>query len=123
MTPEEQVSYLNTLEQDTVQRLIKNEAEPDWDVPAVARLDVSLLQMLHEVMFGAMSHGGLIRAVMVQVADGKGGAAYTPPRRTSSGVNCRVTALGGEGHMLTRSLPATRSVCACSRDFIMESSR
>ena len=35
--------------------------------------------MLHEVMFGAMSHGGLIRAVMVQVADGKGGAAYTPP--------------------------------------------
>jgi len=79
MTPEEQVSYLNTLEQDTVQRLIKNEAEPDWNIPAIARLDVSLLQMLHEIMLGPISHGGLIRAVMVHVADGKGGVVYTPP--------------------------------------------
>ena len=79
MSPEEQVSWLNTLQQDTVQRLIKNEAEPDWDVPAIARLDVSLLQMLHEVVLGAMPHSGLLRAVVVQVADGKGGVSYTPP--------------------------------------------
>jgi fido (protein-threonine AMPylation protein) len=79
MSPEEQVSYFNTLEQDTVQRLIKNEVEPDWAVPAIARLDVSLLQMLHEIMLGPFSHGGLLRAMAVYVADGKGGTAYKPP--------------------------------------------
>jgi fido (protein-threonine AMPylation protein) len=81
MSREEQVSYLNTLQQDTVQRLIKNEAEPDWDVPAVARLDVSLLQLLHEIMVpgASMPHAGLLRAVMVQVRREDGEVMYTPP--------------------------------------------
>lgn len=99
MSPEEQVSYFTTLEQDTLQRLIRNESTADnllqgMPIPAIARLDVSLLQMLHEVMFRltqpnatreiramemAGSHISLLRAHTVYVSSGDGGIAYMPP--------------------------------------------
>lgn len=79
MSPEEQVSYFNTYQQDMIQRLIKNEAEPEWGVPAIARLDVSLLQMLHEIMLGATPHSGVLRAIAAQVIDGDGRVVYAPP--------------------------------------------
>jgi Fic/DOC family len=98
MSPEEQVSYFNTLEQDTLQRLIRNEPPSEVfrgrRVPAIARLDTSLLQMLHEVMFrlaepqvaGSLSgtrkqegYSSLLRAVTVYAASGDGGIAYMPP--------------------------------------------
>jgi hypothetical protein len=62
-----------------IQRLIRNEAEPDWGVPAIARLDVSLLQMLHEIMLGATPHSGVLRAIMARVVDGDGRVVYAPP--------------------------------------------
>jgi hypothetical protein len=98
MSPEEQVSYFNTLQQDTMQRLIRNETAADAlrgiQVPAIARLDASQLQVLHEVMFRlaeprtagdvtvsgeAAVYTSLFRANNVFVASGEGGVAYMPP--------------------------------------------
>lgn len=99
MSPEEQVSYFNTLQQDTLQRLLRNEAEDptfqDAIPSAISRLDVSLLQMLHEVMFSfaepattsfpgvnetpTKGIGGRLRATGLHVASLKGEIVYVPP--------------------------------------------
>jgi len=99
MSPEEQVAYFNTLQQDTLRRLIRNEAEADAlreiRPSAISRLDTSLLRMLHEVMFrlaepevvtavGAAGrpiedYSNLLRATGFHVASARGEVTYVPP--------------------------------------------
>lgn len=123
MNAEEQVSYFNTYQQDMIQRLIRNESEPDWGIPAIARLDVSMLQMLHEIMLGTTPHSGMLRAITAMVIDSDGRVVTRRPRPTSSTVNSRITAHGGAEPTLTRLPSAMRSVWACSQVCIMALSR
>ncbi|GAB3878079.1 hypothetical protein GCM10027612_01800 [Microbispora bryophytorum subsp. camponoti] len=93
MSPEEQVAFFNTRQQDTIQRILKNELQADENasrLPATARLDVSLLQMLHSAMFHNLVpynetgsetawlriHGGRIRATEVYVLSGDGAVVH-----------------------------------------------
>lgn len=99
MSPEEQVSYFNTLQQDTLHRLLKNEADgpaaQDAMPSAVSRLDGPLLRMLHEAMFsfgntptrrspGSIESpvkgiGGRLRATGMHLATATGEIVYVPP--------------------------------------------
>jgi hypothetical protein len=54
MSPEEQVAFFNTWQQDKIQRVLRTELQADETtsrLPTTARIVVSLLQMLHATMF------------------------------------------------------------------------
>lgn len=88
MSPEEQVAFFNTGQQDRIQRLLRNELQDEeiaTRLPTVARLDSSLLRLLHAAMFenlpssggsspivGPRVRGGRVRATQTYVVDSDG---------------------------------------------------
>ncbi|WP_405957279.1 Fic family protein [Streptomyces phaeochromogenes] len=88
MSPEEQVAFFNTDQQDRIQRLLRNELQDEEiaaRLPTVARLDSSLLRLLHAAMFekllipeesslliGPRVRGGRVRAMQTYVVDSDG---------------------------------------------------
>ncbi|MFD5013790.1 Fic family protein [Streptomyces chartreusis] len=88
MSPEEQVAFFNTDQQDRIQRLLRDglkDEEVAARLPTVARLDSSLIKLLHGAMFenyclseGSSDfvvprvRGGRIRAMQTYVVDAEG---------------------------------------------------
>ncbi|MFH8691196.1 Fic family protein [Streptomyces anulatus] len=88
MSPEDQVAFFNTDQQDRIQRLLRNglrDEEIAARIPSVARLDSSLLRLLHAAMFenyltpegkgllvGPHVRGGRVRAAQTYVVDSEG---------------------------------------------------
>ncbi len=88
MSPEEQVAFFNTDQQDRIQRLLRNELQDEQiaaRLPTVARLDSSLIRLLHAAMFENIPlaegnsepvvppvRGGRVRAMQTYVVDSDG---------------------------------------------------
>jgi fido (protein-threonine AMPylation protein) len=93
MGPEEQVAFFNTVQQDQIQRVLKNELEEEAtrQAPTTARMDIPLLRMLHAAMFENMViheraglynsrpplRGGRVRATQAHVVDSDGELLHT----------------------------------------------